>query len=111
MPQKTEIMASRLVRDLYDVTAGRPMQWRAIGGMADGSDIEAAVQLAVQKGWMVLEGVHSVCLTDEGRKQVEYQSSPSTTLAFYAPRYPQGTCHSEDIVGVEVERRGRGSLA
>jgi hypothetical protein len=26
-------------------------------------------------------------------------------------RYLQGTCHSEDIVGVEVVRRGRGSLA
>src|SRR5664279_805254 len=26
----------------------------------------------------------------------------STTLALYAWRYLQGTCHSEDIVGVEV---------
>jgi hypothetical protein len=32
-------------------------------------------------------------------------------LWHFSPRYLQGTCHSEDIVGVEVVRGGRGSLA
>jgi hypothetical protein len=35
----------------------------------------------------------------------------STTLALWVWRYLQGTCYSEDIVGVAVVRRGRGSLA
>ena len=37
---------------------------------------------------------------------------PSTTLALWvAWQYLQVTCHSEDSVGVEVVRRGRGLLA
>ena len=99
MPHKTETMASHLVRDLYEVTDGRPMQWRAIGGMADGSDIQAAVQLAVQKGWMLLEGSHSVCLTDEGRKQVEYKGS----LAACRTEFSKRDLH----VFSSVSRRGK----
>jgi len=42
----------------------------------------------------------------------EFPSLPtSTTLALWAWQYLQVTCHSEDIVGVEVVRRGRGLLA
>jgi hypothetical protein len=34
-----------------------------------GSD-NAALALAVERGWIAVEGGHSVCLTDEGRNVV-----------------------------------------
>jgi len=32
---------------------------------------ETAVQLVAEKGWGLIEGGHSVCLTDEGRKLIK----------------------------------------
>ena len=47
---------------------------------------------------------------DRGEFDIKKFQPPNTTLALLAWRYMQGACHSEDIVGVEVVRRGRGSL-
>ena len=52
------------------------------------------------------------CLPRRSSCMVDLMSlGPSTTLALWAWQYLQVTCHSEDIVGVEVVRRGRGLLA
>lgn len=67
MPTKTETLTLHLMRQLYDSTAGRPMQWRSLAGISDVAP-QQAVQLAVDHGWLLIEGGHSVCLTDEGRR-------------------------------------------
>lgn len=68
MPSKTEALALHLMRALYDSTTGRPMQWRSLAGISEGGVTQEAVQLAVDRGWLLVEGGHSVCLTDEGRR-------------------------------------------
>jgi hypothetical protein len=67
MPSKTETSALRLIRALYDATDGRPMQWRSLEGL-DVPETDEAVRYAVTRGWMMVEGGHSVCLTDDGRR-------------------------------------------
>ena len=66
MPGKTDAQALTLVRTLYAATDGRPQQWRSLGGLSNATD--EAVQYAAARGWIIVEGGHSVCLTDEGRK-------------------------------------------
>jgi hypothetical protein len=69
MPSETESLAVQLVRTLYDATDGRPMQWRSLEGL-DAPEAAEAVRYAVTKGWMMVQGGHSVCLTDAGRRIV-----------------------------------------
>lgn len=68
MPSQTESLARHIMRSLYDATDGRPQQWRSLAGISETSEAEAAVQLAVERGWLLVERGHSVCLTDEGRR-------------------------------------------
>lgn len=68
MASQIETLARHLVRALYAATDGRPMQYRMLAGISATRDTEAAVQLAVDRGWMLCEGGHSVCLTDDGRQ-------------------------------------------
>ena len=68
MPSKPESLALHIMRALYDSTGGRPMQWRSLAGISDGGETQDAVQLAVDRGWLLVEGRHSVCLTDAGRQ-------------------------------------------
>ena len=68
MPSKIEPLALHLMRALYDSTGGRPMQWRSLAGISDVAETREAVQLAVDRGWLLVEGGHSVSLTDAGRQ-------------------------------------------
>jgi hypothetical protein len=68
MPNKTETSALRLMRALFDATDGRPMQWRSLEGL-DVPEMDEAVRYAVTRGWMMVEGGHIVCLTDDGRRR------------------------------------------
>lgn len=68
MPSKPKSLALHLMRSLYDATAGRPMQWRSLAGISDVAETREAVQLAVDRGWLLVEGGHSICLTDAGRQ-------------------------------------------
>lgn len=48
-------------------TGGRAMHWRSIRLIADRSNIDAPAEplaVAVNKGWIEVNGGHSVCLTD-----------------------------------------------
>ena len=69
MPSETESLAVQLVRTLYHATDGRPMQWHSLEGL-DLPDAAEAVRYAVAQGWMMVQGGHSVCLTDAGRRIV-----------------------------------------
>ena len=68
MPSKIETEALQLVDTLYRSTGGRPQQWRALIVLRGATD--EAVQHAVDQGWVIVEGGHSVALTDHGRQRV-----------------------------------------
>jgi hypothetical protein len=67
----TETLALHLVRAIYDATDGQPQAWRSLAGLGKGSESEVAVQFAVDRGWLLHEGGHSVCLTDAGRRRAK----------------------------------------
>ena len=62
----TRELAQHLVRVVHVATDGQPRKWRMLssipGATAD------AVLYAVDQGWLELEGNHSVCLTEEGKR-------------------------------------------
>jgi hypothetical protein len=69
MSSETEALALHLVRALYEATGGRPQEWRSLEEL-DVATTDAIV-FAVARGWVVVQGGHSICLTDAGRRQVE----------------------------------------
>lgn len=71
MATEIEKTARHLVRALYNATDGRPQQWRMLAGFAGMPEAKDAVQLAVDRGWMLIVDGHSICLTDEGRRLAE----------------------------------------
>jgi len=77
MPRKPPLgLADKLRDDVYKVTAGQPMKWIMVGELGlrhphtAPATLDAALALAIGNGWMTGEGkpVHSVCLTDDGRR-------------------------------------------
>jgi hypothetical protein len=66
---ETESLALQLVRALYDSTDGLAQQWRMLEEFP-GMTAEA-IELAVARGWMIVEAGHSICLTNAGRRLVE----------------------------------------
>ena len=71
MPSEVEKLARHIVASLYATTGGRPQQWRSLAGISETAEAKAAVQLAVDRGWLLIEGGHSICLTDAGRRHVK----------------------------------------
>jgi hypothetical protein len=69
MVDQSETFARGLVRALYYATDGKPVWWSLPTNLNDVT--KGAIAHAVDRGWMLLEGSHSVCLTDAGRKLVE----------------------------------------
>ena len=66
MASETESLAVQLVRTMYDATDGRPMQRRMIEQL-DGATADA-VEFATARGWVHVEGGHSIALTEAGRQ-------------------------------------------
>jgi len=62
MASDSETLALRMLCFLYDATGGRPLHWR----MSAEIDRETAdaIEFAVARGWVVVQGGHSICLTD-----------------------------------------------
>lgn len=71
MSRKSETLALNIMREIHDATGGRPLQWRSLAGIADVAETQEAVQLAVDHGWLLIEGGHSICLTDAGRQRLD----------------------------------------
>ena len=69
MPSETKSLAVQLVRAVYNATDGRPMEWHSPEGL-DLPESAEAVRYAVTRGWILVQGEHSVCLTDAGRRIV-----------------------------------------
>ena len=67
----TEIAARYFVYKLYEATGGYPMQWVGLYGIDESA---ATISRAVERGWVVLQGVEGrpldrkAALTDDGRR-------------------------------------------
>ena len=67
----TDVAARYFVYKLYEATGGQPMQWRVLHGLGESA---ATISRAVERGWVVLQGVggkpldRKAALTDEGRR-------------------------------------------
>jgi hypothetical protein len=56
-----------LCRKLYEFTDGWPMEWRRVDG---GAAVYAALEHAVDHGWLMVDENSSICLTEAGRRLV-----------------------------------------
>jgi hypothetical protein len=61
-------LARHVTRALYEATDGQPRKWRMLSSIPGAT--AASVLYAEGQGWIVLEGAHSACLTEEGRRLV-----------------------------------------
>ena len=67
----TDVAARYFVHKLYDANGGQQMQWHSLHGIGESA---ATISRAVERGWVVLEGVgtkpldRKAALTDEGRR-------------------------------------------
>lgn len=77
MQTKAETMALCIVRDVHEYTGGRQQNWAPLETivrrlvLTDEAVIVDALALGVDRGWLLVEGGHSVALTDEGRRACE----------------------------------------
>jgi hypothetical protein len=68
---RTDVAARYFVYKLYEGTDGQPMRWQVLHGMGESA---ATISRAVERGWVVLQGVggrpldRKAALTDEGRR-------------------------------------------
>lgn len=68
-----ETLSLRIVRDVDNNTGGKAMQWVPVATIArrlvprDAAAVDKATELARANGWLLLEGGHSVALTDVRR--------------------------------------------
>jgi hypothetical protein len=66
-----DVAARYFVYKLYEATDGQPMRWQVLHGMGESA---ATISRAVERGWVVLQGVggrpldRKAALTDEGRR-------------------------------------------
>lgn len=68
-PPKTEPETLRVLQAVWRATDGRPQAWRGLDGLGL-SENSIGVQRAVTEGLLLIEGGHSACLTDAGRRLV-----------------------------------------
>jgi hypothetical protein len=67
----TDVAARYFVYKLYEGTDGQPMRWHVLHGLGESA---ATISRAVERGWVVLQGVggkpldRRAALTDEGRR-------------------------------------------
>jgi hypothetical protein len=76
MPRSSEAdhAARLLVTNIARLTRGQPMKWvslHEVTGHLDQAAAVHAVSVAEAKGWLTIEGGHSVCLTEKGRTLIE----------------------------------------
>ena len=67
MSSKVDQDARKLVTTLFRATGGKPLLWRMLIGL---SAKQAAVDYAVERGWIIVEEGHNVCLTVKGARLV-----------------------------------------
>lgn len=69
-----EALARRILGDLMIYTRGRPQQWVSIQtierrlDLTDDETTDAALNMAMEQGWLLRKGEFSFGLSDAGRK-------------------------------------------
>jgi hypothetical protein len=66
--QSTRDLARHITRAVYQATDGQPRRWRMLSTIPGAT--AASVVYAQEQGWIELEGAHSACLTEEGRRLI-----------------------------------------
>jgi hypothetical protein len=66
--QSTRDLARHITRAVYESADGQPRRWRMLSSIPGAT--AAAVLYAEEQGWIRLEGAHSACLTEEGRRLI-----------------------------------------
>jgi hypothetical protein len=74
MDDQSETFARHLVRALYYATDGRARWWLLPANLNDVTN--EALAVAVERGWMLMDRGHSVCLTDVGGDLVRAEKRP-----------------------------------
>ncbi len=69
----TRELARHITRAVYEATDGRPRQWRMLSTIPGAT--AASVLYAAEQGWIELEGAHSACLTEEGRRLIAKEAN------------------------------------
>ena len=67
-----EKSAVRIMRKLYEATGGKPQQWESLGNLGAVKADAAGIAYAVEQGWLLISGgLHSVSLTEDGRRRMK----------------------------------------
>jgi hypothetical protein len=61
-------LARHITRAIYQSSDGQPGRWRMLSSIPGAT--AASVLYAEEQGWIELEGAHSACLTEEGRRLI-----------------------------------------
>jgi hypothetical protein len=60
------------MRKLYEATGGQPQRWESLGNLGTVASDAAGIAYAVERDWLIIfGGLHSVSLTEAGRRRVE----------------------------------------
>ena len=71
---RPDVLARRIIRDMMIYTRGQPRRWVPVPTierrlvLKDDKATDAALTLALEKGWLLLKADHSIGLTDSGRQ-------------------------------------------
>ena len=74
VPPRPDSLAKRIVRDVMIYTRGQPRRWVPVQTverrlvLKDDKATDAALTVAIEKGWLLLKADHSIGLTDSGRQ-------------------------------------------
>ncbi len=66
-------LARHVTRAVYEAADGQPRRWRMLSTIRGAT--AASVLYAEELGWIKLEGAHSACLTEEGRKLIAKEAN------------------------------------
>ena len=78
---ETEALALQILETLYLLSEGRPQAPFKLAGTL--ADAEAAMQLAADNGWVLLDRDGSVWLTGKGRRLIELSRPPARPQFMY----------------------------
>jgi hypothetical protein len=59
-------------RKLYEATGGQPQRWGSLDNLGAVASDAACIAYAIERDWLIISGgLHSVSLTEDGRRRVK----------------------------------------
>jgi len=63
------------MRKLYEATGGKPQRWESLGNLGAVASDAAGIAYAIERDWLIISGgLHSVSLTEDGRRRLKSRS-------------------------------------